>query len=238
MSSIPYFDRLSEAYAVLDGIPDLQVTLDIEQVGVAPNMQTIGVNQGRYTAPGDWSAMVLTPDIWLSLCPAYIEIVEPLIESWEDYGIEVFWRIEGRTTSRFEVAMAHLFNLSYEAAENLFGMRGDDEADGRSDKQVFLDRVLAFLRENGQNITIGTGHLTQEEMQEHGISLPEKTAADADAALPSEKERDTSSDETSPAIHSGFAVVASETDTPGAETFDTEASAATVNPVVHQESTE
>lgn len=214
MSTEPYFDRLGEAYAVIGGIPDQQVTLDIEQVSIAPEMASLGVNEGRYLEPANWEGLVLTPDIWLSLCPAYIDIVWPLIENRDAYGIEAFWQIEGRFTSRFELAMAYLFNVSPEDAEDLFGMRGDDEMDERSDKQVFLDRITAFLQDNGQEVTIGSGHVDQQEMLEHGIAPAESASA----------------------VKTGFAAAAMENDTPGAETLETEASATTVSPVVHEQS--
>jgi hypothetical protein len=216
MSTGPYFERLGEAYAVIGGIPDQQITLDIEQVSIAPDMTSIGVSGGRYLEPSNWDGLVLTPDIWLSLCPAYIDIVWPLVENRETYGIEAFWQIEGRFTSRFELAMAHLFNVSPEDAEDLFGMRGDDEMDDRSDKQVFLDRITAFLQDNGQEVTIGSGHVDQHEMLEHGIAPVESA----------------------PAVQTGFAATALESDTPGAETLETEASATAVSPVVHEQSVE
>lgn len=237
MNSAPYFDRLGEAYAVVDGLPDHQVTLDIEQISVGPDIQ-IGVHQGEYRAPTDWDALTLTPDIWLSLCPAYIEIIPPLVENWEAYGIELFWHLDGRITSRYEMAMAHLFNLSGEQAEHLFGMRGDDEEDTRTDKQVFLERILAFLRDNEQEVTVGTGHLTRDELLEHGISLPadEGDARRESAELP-ETVTETVGAKTPPDVHTGFGVTALESERPGAETMDTEASGAMVDPIVHQQST-
>ncbi|TFV95474.1 hypothetical protein E4K72_17805 [Oxalobacteraceae bacterium OM1] len=201
MRTGPDLPRLREAYAAVDGIPDTQVTLDIEGVRMPPGDSTIGIVDGRYRAPDDWDGLVLTPDVWLSLSPGCVDAVRPLVEDWGDYGIEMFWRIDGRTTSRFEVAMSHLFGLSYEQAEDLFGMRSDDEDDGRSDKQVFLDRIAAFLQ-----------------------------AQDQDAAVP---ERGDVAQ-----VHTGFAVLASQSETPGAETFDTEASASAVNPIVHEQSVE
>lgn len=232
MPLAPYFERLSEAYAVIDGIPDHQITLDIEQVRIAPDTASIGINEGRYIAPTDWDALILTPDIWLSLCPPYIDIVLPLLESWGSYGIEAFWRIEGRTTSRFEVAMAHLFNVTEEDAEDLFGMRSDEEADSRTDKQVFLDRICAFLANNGQELTVGSGYIDQDEVLEHGISLPEKTAAkDAragNAKFDAQLEKKTNS---TSGVQTGFAALALENNAPGPETFDTEAAGTTVNPI-------
>lgn len=239
MHSAPYFERLSEAYAVVGGIPDHQVTLDIERVSIAADAMSIGVNGRRYIAPADWDGLVLTPDIWLSLCPPYIEIVEPLIEKWEPYGLEVFWRIENRLTSRFEIAMAHLFNLTPELAEDLFGMRADDEIGSRSDRQVFLDRVLMFLKANGEEVSVGIGHVDQDEMLEHGISMPEKAPSDiAEAAIPDKEARTKNAVDRPPPMRTGFAALAMENDTPGPETFDTEASATTVNPVVHEQSVE
>jgi hypothetical protein len=239
MHADPYFERLSEAYAVVDGIPDHQITLDIEQISIAQDMQSIGVSEGRYLEPSNWDALVLTPDMWLSLCPPYIDIVWPLFENRESYGVEAFWRIEGRLTSRFELAMAHLFNLSHDDAEEIFGMRSDDEADSRSDKQVFLDRITAFLQYNGQEVTVGSGHVDQQEMLEHGISLPERTTADSADALNAETESQSEEkpDSTSD-TKTGFAALALESDTPGVETFDTEASATAVSPIVHEQSVE
>jgi hypothetical protein len=231
MRSDPYFERLAEAYAVVDGIPDHQITLDIEQVSMTPDMASIGIGEKGYVEPGNWDALVLTPDIWLSLCPPYIDIVWPLVENWEDFGVEVFWRIEGRLTGRFEIAMAHLFNLSYEAAEDIFGMRGDDETDSRSDKQVFLDRIAEFLQDNGQELTVGSGHVDEDEMLEHGISLSEGMKVKAPAQA-EEKAQTTSPSR----VQTGFAAMALENDTPGAETFDTEASATAVTPIDHEQS--
>jgi hypothetical protein len=219
MRPAPYFDRLSEAYAVIDGIPDQQITLDIEQVSIAHDMVSIGVNEGRYMAPTNWDALVLTPDIWLSLFPPYIELVLPLLENWGTYGIEAFWRIEGRMTSRFEVAMAHLFNLSEEDAEDLFGMRSDEEKHG-SDKHLFLARITTYLAKHGQEVTVGTGHLDQDEMREHGIALPDEMT---DTAL---------------GIQTGFAALAVESQVLGAETFSTEAAATTVSPMNEEQSIE
>lgn len=238
MPLIPYFERLSEAYAVVGGIPDEQVTLDIESVIIAPDVRTIGISGGRYIAPESWDALVLTPDIWLSLCPPYIEIVEPLIEQWEAYGLEVFWRIENRLTSRFEIAMAHLFNLTPTLAEDLFGMRSDDEMDGRSDKQVFLERIDAFLQENGREVNVGVGHVEPHEMLEHGITPPERSASGNDTLAAETKSKSRKAATKALPIQTGFAVLAMENDTPGPETFDTEASATTVNPVIHEQSVE
>lgn len=235
----PYYERLAEAYAIVDGIPDHQVTLDIERISIAPEMESIGVNEGRYIEPSNWDGLVFTPDIWLSLCPPYIDVVWPLIENRSSPAVEVFWRIEGRLTGRFEIAMAHLFNLSYEAAEDLFGMRGDDEIDNRSDKKVFLDRIAAFFRDNGQAFTVGLGHVDQDEMLEHGISPSNSLAADAadsthlNMESHAEEKADTSSD-----IQTGFAALALENDNPGIETFDTEASATSVSPILHEQSVE
>lgn len=237
MRSPPYFERLAEAYAVVDGIPDHQITLDIEHISIAPDMVSIGVSEGRYIEPTDWDALVLTPDIWLSLCPPYIDITWPLLENWPSYGVETFWRIEGRLTGRFEIAMAHLFNLTYELAEDLFGMRGNDEMDRRSDKQVFLDRIAAFLRDNGQELTVGSGHVEQHEMLEHGISLPEGMTADpADAVNPETEAQAEEKAGSTSGIQTGFAALALESDTPSAETFDSEASATAVTPVDHEQS--
>ncbi len=239
MRPAPYFERLSEAYAVIDGIPGHQITLDIEQVSVAQDMLSIGINEGQYIAPTNWDSLVLTPDMWLSFCPAYIDIVLPLLENWESYGIEAFWRIEGRMTSRFEVAMAHLFNLSEEEAEGLFGMRGDEEAYTRSDKQVFLDRITTFLNENGQKVTIGSGHIEQDEMLEHGISLPGKTAAKAvDADNAKIKTQQGKKATSTLGMRTGFAALALENDAAGAETFDTEAAGTTVSPINQEQSVE
>lgn len=231
MRSDPYFERLAEAYAVVDGIPDHQITLDIEQVSIAPEMTSIGISERGYVEPSNWDALILTPDIWLSLCPPYIDIVWPLIENWEAFGVEVFWRVEGRLTGRFEIAMAHLFNLSSEASQDIFGMRGDDEMDSRTDKQVFLDRIAEFLQENGQELTVGSGHVDENEMLEHGISIPEETTAEARDRT--EEKTNTSS---SSGVQTGFAALAMESDTPGTETFDTEASATSSTPIVHEQS--
>jgi hypothetical protein len=239
MRPAPFFERLSEAYAVIDGIPNHQITLDIEQVSAAQEMLSIGVNDGRYMEPTNWDALILTPDMWLSLCPAYIDLVWPLLENWESFGVEVFWRIEGRVTSRFEVAMAHLFNLTQDEAEILFGMRSDDELDGRSDKQVFLDRIIAFLKERGQEVTVGTGHIDQDEMLEHGISLLEPVSSNADETVNAKTLSSSQKKAHSPlGIQTGFAALAFETDVPGAETFDTEAAATTVNPIIQEQSVE
>lgn len=217
MRPAPYFDRLSEAYAVIDGIPDQQITLDIEQVSIAHDMVSIGVNEGRYMVPTNWNALVLTPDIWLSLFPPYIELVLPLFENWGPYGIEAFWRVEGRMTSRFEVAMAHLFNLSEEDAEDLFGMRSNEETHS-SDKQLFLARLTTYLAKHGQEVTVGTGHIDQDEMREHGIALPEEMTTTASG------------------IETGFAALALESDVLDAETFATETAATTVNSVNEEQS--
>ncbi|HZW13142.1 MAG TPA: hypothetical protein VFF81_08130 [Noviherbaspirillum sp.] len=239
MQPVPYFERLSEAYALVDGIPDHQVTLDIERLSIPPETLSIGMNNGSYIAPPDWSALVLTPDIWLSQAPPYIDIVEPLIENWEPYGVEMFWRIEGRITSRFEIAMANLFNLTHELAEELFGMRSDDEADDRSDKQVFLDRIITFLLANGEAVTIGTGHIAQHEMREHGISIPDGVTAAPAQILPAEMRSKTeASGNSPPRIQTGFGILASESDAPGVETLDTEASPSAVSPIVHEQSVE
>lgn len=239
MRSDPYFERLSEAYAVISGIPDHQVTLDIERVSITQDAPSIGMNGQDYLPPSDWDTLVLTPDIWLSLCPAYIDIVEPLIETWEPYGVEVFWRIERRITSRFEVAMAYLFNLSQDLAEDLFGMRGDNEMDDRSDRQVFLDRILAFLQGNGEAVTVGIGHVEQQEMIEHGISVAEPESDGSERHSPAELgSRMKESVGSALPIQTGFAVLAMESDTPGPETFDTEASGTTVSPIVQEESVE
>lgn len=203
MHSGPDVQRLREAYAVVDGIPDVQVTLDIEQLRMPPGTVTLGMADGRYLAPDQWDELVLTPDIWLSLCPACIDAVQPLIEHWEPYGIEVFWRIDGRRTSRFEIAMAHLFALTHEQAEDLFGMRSDDESGTQSDKQVFLDRIAGFLRGQGQDVQASPAHAPG-----HGA----------------------------PPMRTGFGTLASQADAPGAETFDTEASASAVSPIVHEQS--
>jgi hypothetical protein len=182
MPPTPYFDRLSEAYAVIGGIPDHQITLDIEQVSIAQDMVSIGMTEKGYVAPSNRDGLVLPPDIWLSLCPAYIDMVFPLLEHRASYALEAFWRIDGRLTSRFEVAMAHLFNITEEAAEELFGMRGEEETDNRSDKQVFLDRISSYLAQHGQELTVGLGHIEQDEMLEHGISPTVKTTALSDQA--------------------------------------------------------
>jgi hypothetical protein len=239
MYSAPYFERLGEAYAVVDGIPDHQITLDIEQINVGPDMSSIGVQDGRYIEPTNWDGLILTPDIWLSLCPPYIDIVWPLLENRESYGVEVFWSIEGRLTGRYEIAMAHLFNLNHDVAEDLFGMRGDDETDNRSDKQVFLDRIAAFLRDNGQELTVGSGHVDQHEMLEHGISPSDSMTADPAGAFNPKKEAQAEKNaESTSGVQTGFAALALENDAPGAETFDTEASATAVTPIVQEQSVE
>jgi hypothetical protein len=56
----------------------------------------------------------------------------------------------------------------------------------------------------------------QHEMLEHGIAPVESA----------------------PAVQTGFAATALESDTPGAETLETEASATAVSPVVHEQSVE
>ena len=232
MRSTPDYERLGEAYAVIDGIPDDQITLDIERFSVPGDVQSIGMNEGRYLPPTDWNALVLTPDVWLSLEPRYLGLVQPLIEYRESYGAELFWRIEGRLTSRFEVAMAYLFKLSEELAEDLFGMRGEDEADNRSDKQVFLDRIRAFLRKSGQAVDVGIQDAEQQKRQE---TTEANHSEDSPGELPSNREV---AAERSQHIQSGFAVMASEDDTPGAETFDSEAAASMTDPIVHAQSIE
>jgi hypothetical protein len=237
MNTSPYFDRLAEAYAILEGIPDEQVTLDIEMVSIAPEMASIGVKDGRYVEPANWDAMVITPDMWLSLCPPYIDVVWPLIENWPAHGIEVFWRIDDRLTGRFEIAMAHLFNLSSESAEDVFGMRGDDELDDRSDKQVVLDRIAAFLTENGQQLTVGTGHIAQDEMVEHGITPGGNDIADNAETAQAHAAAQAGSDRSAEA-HTGFSAMALESDAPGAETLTTEAAGTSTSPVVAEQSVE
>jgi hypothetical protein len=239
MRPAPYFDRLSEAYAVIDGIPDQQITLDIEQVRIADDMVSIGMNEGRYLAPTNWDALVLTPDIWLSLFPPYLDLVMPLLENWGPYGIEAFWRVEGRMTSRFEVAMAHLFNLPEEDAEDLFGMRGEEETDTGSDKQLFLARITAYLAKNGQEVTVGTGHIDQEEMREHGMALAERAAAISDEAKHAQiRSHSDEMADMSSGMQTGFAALALENEALGAETFATEAEATTVSPAKEEQSVE
>ena len=238
-ATTPYFDRLGEAYAIVDGIPNHQITLDIEQVSIAQDMLSIGISGGRYIEPTNWDALVLTPDMWISLCPAYIDIVWPLLENWEFFGVETFWRIEGRMTSRFEVAMGHLFNLTQEEAEDLFGMQSDDEIDGRSDKQIFLDRITDFLRKNGQEVTVGTGHIDQDEMLEHGISLPE-ARADQPAGVVNAKAESQPEGKTDGTleIQPDFAAQAPEAEIAEAEALNTEASASIANATDQEQSIE
>jgi hypothetical protein len=134
MDTAPDFELLKDAYAIIDGIPELAIDLD----------QLVSA-RGETLAHGT----VCSPAGWLAQHPKFTELGLSLAE--DDSRLQL--RGEPEVEEPSAAIMAKIFGLSLGEAAHLFGDRdtytlGDDS--GLSDKRLWLREVRDFLKHHGQ----------------------------------------------------------------------------------------
>ena len=133
MDTGPDFELLKDAYAIIDGIPE--VSIDLSSLCSA---------RGHSLEHGT----ICSPAGWLARHPDFQALGLALSSS----GDELMFKDtpEARTTAE---VMAQVFRLPLQDAEHLFGNRdtytlGDDS--GLSDKRLWQRELRDYLRMNGQ----------------------------------------------------------------------------------------
>lgn len=126
--STPNYELLKDAYAIIDGIPGRQISLHnvVTAKGPALDNGTICCAAG-----------------WLAHHPKF----QALGLGFKRKHGHLSYR--GRTyTGAFQYQMADLFNISHAVSTRLFDAAQPEEEG--TDKQVWLNRVVAFLSKHNQ----------------------------------------------------------------------------------------
>lgn len=130
-------ELLRDAYAIVDGIPE-----EVIRFGLPCSVQGQSLGEGTVCSPEGWLAQ--HPDFiarGLSLSPNRTAIL---------------FRGEG-DANRPAAAMAQVFEIPVDEASRLFGPRSNftmDEANPRSDKELWLQRMREILPETTEEAAI------------------------------------------------------------------------------------
>jgi hypothetical protein len=162
---MPNIELLKDAYAIIAGIPEKNFKLDavltkctkkrpgaLYYVTVVPTCGTIACAAG-------WLGM--HPDFAAKLNPKY----DFSLARFQEGTPDIIWNLGHLETRSYARAMAEIFNLTYDQAQDLFRARNKKDHDAEfliiegkpvlgsllSDKQLFLARVRKFIAENEFN---------------------------------------------------------------------------------------
>ena len=133
VASVPNYELLKDAYAIIDGIPKHIINLDIiGSHGMSLSCGTICCAAG-----------------WLGHHPRFQEM------GLQTVGNGLRWK--GKWAN-YDEAMGEVFNIPGEVAENLFGGAGYSSLDSYrpasvpigAHKEMFLNRIRTFLQREGQ----------------------------------------------------------------------------------------
>lgn len=141
------FEKLKEAYAIIDGIPANKFRLEALLKKYDPEHLRCGT--------------IACAAGWLSLHPTFASKIKPEVVNVNPVGVVPCWKLQwtvqdGRgpfQTSYYRLAMSKLFGLP--PTVDLFrpvdiGERTDSTGRRRSDKEIWLHRVRMFLAAHNQ----------------------------------------------------------------------------------------
>lgn len=132
MNQEPNYELLREAYAIIGGIPGNKIALRsiVSMKGPSLDCGTIACAAG-----------------WLGMHPKFQALGLEVVKD----GLNLSF--QGEPGWAYYAPLARTFNIDVVLAHRLFCTRGNfdhSEYDNRADKQVWLDRVHAYLEVHGQ----------------------------------------------------------------------------------------
>lgn len=127
---MPNFELLKDAYAIIGGIPERAINLDM-----------IELAKGESLGCGT----VCCAAGWLGNHPQFQKL------GLYNTGLGTTMRLGGSVVS-YQDAMAEIFDISEYEAEDMFCSVCSlkDERSGKSHKQIWLQRVRDYLQQHGQ----------------------------------------------------------------------------------------
>lgn len=134
METGPDFELIKDAYAIIDGIPETAIDLNLLQTAKGETLER---------------GTICSPAGWLAQHPKFMELGLSLSED----GSRLLLNGEPAGAESPAEIMAQVFGLQPADAERLFADRntytlGDDS--GLSDKRLWLHEMREFLKEHGE----------------------------------------------------------------------------------------